>query len=110
MKMDDANPLTLALLGLFVVVIMGMLTSSRHAELKREQARINQKLDLVMKHLGIELPAPPLPGYVPPDLLPQIRDLIRTRKKVNAIKLLREHTGLSLLDAKNTIEGLERRI
>ena len=37
-----------------------------------------------------------------------IADLIRQGRKIEAIKLLREETGASLLDAKNAVEQLSR--
>jgi hypothetical protein len=80
----------------------------RVAELKADQYRINRKLELLLNHLNVDIPLAAQVGYVPPELLPQVRGLIEERKKIDAIKLLKERTGLSLLDAKNTIDALER--
>ncbi len=38
----------------------------------------------------------------------EIRALIRADRKIEAIKLVRERTGLDLADAKDAVEALER--
>lgn len=39
-----------------------------------------------------------------------IRDLIRQNRKIEAIKRVRERTGLGLADAKDAVEALERQM
>jgi len=41
-------------------------------------------------------------------LLVEIELLLAQRKKIQAIKLYREHTGLGLADAKNAVDQIER--
>lgn len=60
---------------------------------------IERKLDLVMKHLGLE-------ELDPTDMEP-IRDLVRQNRKIEAIKLYRERTGVGLAEAKAAIDGLK---
>ncbi|GAA2721404.1 ribosomal protein L7/L12 [Actinocorallia aurantiaca] len=50
--------------------------------------------------------APPL--ILTPELLAEIRRLLAREKKIPAIKLLRERTGLGLKDAKDLAEAIER--
>lgn len=38
----------------------------------------------------------------------EIRDLIRQDRKIDAIKLVRERTGLGLAEAKDAVEALEQ--
>jgi hypothetical protein len=38
----------------------------------------------------------------------EIRELIRQNRKIDAIKLVRERTGLGLKEAKDAVEALER--
>lgn len=45
---------------------------------------------------------------MPPEVLAQIRLAIREGNKIEAIKILRAATGLSLADAKDAIERIER--
>ncbi len=58
--------------------------------------RIEQKLDLIMKHLGIE--------YTEPTMTDEILQLISEGQKIGAIKKYRELTGVGLKEAKDAIE------
>ncbi|WP_210423306.1 ribosomal protein L7/L12 [Sphingopyxis microcysteis] len=60
---------------------------------------------------GRDLSAPPRPMVRVGDERidnEEIRALIRADRKIEAIKLVRERTGLGLADAKDAIEALER--
>ena len=59
-------------------------------------ARIERKLDLLLEHLGIQ---------VPDGLSPRVRAAIMAGRKIEAIKLHREETGLGLREAKDRIEA-----
>lgn len=50
----------------------------------------------------------PLPGGVPLDMEEQVLAFLRQGRKVSAIKLYRERTGVDLLTAKVVVEGLAR--
>jgi large subunit ribosomal protein L7/L12 len=54
-------------------------------------------------------PAPPRfpPGSLP-DLEEEVRRLMAERKKIEAIKLYRETTGVGLKEAKEAVEALDR--
>jgi len=57
-------------------------------------------------HLGVD------PGAVPPpstELDPGVVQLINSGKKIHAIKLYRERTGLGLKEAHDAIEACEQR-
>jgi len=45
---------------------------------------------------------------LPPDKLAELTRLVRDKSKIEAIKLLREATGLQLVDAKRVVETMER--
>jgi len=47
---------------------------------------------------------------LPPAAEPEIRALLQQRRKIEAIKLLRQHTGLGLKEAKDRIDLFEREI
>lgn len=51
----------------------------------------------------------PLPGAVelPPDLLGHVESELARGRKIQAIKLVRQHTLLGLKDAKDLVEGIE---
>jgi ribosomal protein L7/L12 len=46
------------------------------------------------------------PGGVAPDVLAQIRDLKNRNQLIQAIKIMRQHTGMSLRDAKDAVERM----
>jgi hypothetical protein len=45
---------------------------------------------------------------LPPSADAEIRSLLRDRRKIEAIKVLRQHTGLGLKEAKDKVEAIER--
>lgn len=49
---------------------------------------------------------PPSVMALPGELIGRLRTLIAADRKIQAIKELRQHTGMSLLDAKNYVERL----
>ncbi len=51
-------------------------------------------------------PAPLPPEQLPPKTLAAIRSEIARGNKINAIKLLREATGLNLMQSKNAVEAM----
>jgi len=50
-------------------------------------------------------PHPAAPGPLPPAVIAQIDALVAAEQKISAIKLLREHSGLSLRAAKDQIDA-----
>lgn len=63
-------------------------------------ARLERKLDLILEHLGLELPEP--------DELEEVRERALAGDKIGAIKLYRELTHAGLADAKSAVEDLAR--
>jgi ribosomal protein L7/L12 len=76
----------------------GALRPSEVARLRR----IETKLDLVLKHLGLEYKDPATPGGLSEDVRALAEDPL---KKIQAIKLHREQTGVSLREAKDAVEA-----
>ena len=74
----------------------------RHDLTLQALARVERKLDLVMQHLEIRDYAPP-----EPDVMGEVRDLVRQGKKIQAIKVYREITGVGLKEAKDAVERME---
>jgi hypothetical protein len=61
-------------------------------------ARVERKLDLILKHLGLELSV---------EAPARVRELALTGRKVEAIKVLREtNPWMGLKEAKDYVEGL----
>lgn len=67
--------------------------------------RIEEKLDLIIKHLGIQQGsnAPATEDF-------ELQQLLSSGRKIQAIKRYRELTGAGLKDAKNAVEKLEAKL
>ncbi len=93
-----------AWITLIVIVFTGSSTAytlSRASDAARLY-RIEAKLSLILKHLGLE--------YKDPTALEGLSEEVKMLAdkptgKIEAIKLLREQTGLGLKDAKDTVEA-----
>jgi hypothetical protein len=94
-------PLLVLLPVLLVLLVDG---SGRRAAVNRQARRlaaVERRLDLIMEHLGIREPEPEAPAGVLEELL--------AGRKIQAIKVYREATGVGLKDAKDAVELLARR-
>ncbi|MEZ3180172.1 hypothetical protein KYY02_16210 [Streptomyces pimonensis] len=87
-----------AILFLTCVVILGVMTIQGHlSRADRRAARVERRLDAVMRHLGVQ---EEVPGR------DEILALVRQGKRVRAIKLYRETTGADLVEAKQAVDRL----
>ncbi len=89
------------LLGVVVLVVVVALGSSatdrRLTRVDRRLARMETKLDAIAEKLGVVVEEPGLDEVVA---------LVREGRKIQAIKVYREHTGVGLKDAKAAVERL----
>jgi ribosomal protein L7/L12 len=60
---------------------------------------IERKLDIIMDSLGLKDPV-----QAPPSVMEEIQDLVRAGRKIDAIKIYRERTGVGLAEAKAAID------
>jgi hypothetical protein len=80
------------LFALLVAVLIRMAMKDDRARLDR----LERKLNLIIQHLGIELPD---------KLSERVKELARDpAKKIYAIKVQREETGAGLKEAKDAVE------
>lgn len=93
---------TVALVVLLAGLILLGLASSANS--RREQLRsaarltaIERQLDAVVAHLGVT---------VREREMPEVLRLIFADQRIAAIKLYREETGASLLEAKNAVDAI----
>jgi hypothetical protein len=101
-----------AIIATIVVVFAGgaAFATRQRIDLGRLERQLNylqQKMDALLKHQGVELPPPPSSG-----LSPEVERLASDpRTKIQAIKLYRDQNpGVGLAEAKTKIEALfERR-
>ena len=75
--------------------------SLRMGDLGRRLAELERKVDFMLTALNLNYQEPPEPLY-----LAQVRTLVAAHKLIDAIKLYRENTGASLVDAKNFVENM----
>ena len=90
----------------FVLFVFGsvyaILRSSDAARLRR----LERKVDLILRHLDIEYPDPTTPA----GLSEEVRQLADDpARKIQAIKLHREQTGVGLKEAKDAVEAYMNR-
>ena len=81
-------------LGIFVMVLLSI---ARNQSSVASNRRLERKIDLILKHLGIA----PNQGVDE-----KIMELIKAGEKIQAIKLYREQTGAGLKEAKDYVESL----
>lgn len=81
---------------LCVATLVTTIADRRAQRLNRRCHQLEQKVDLLIRQLGVELPPDPA--------LDEIDALLRRGKTIEAIKLHREMTGSGLREAKQEID------
>ena len=71
------------------------------AEIRQTIERLNRKLEFVMRELNLRYPDEDVPTYL---LLAQ--EHIRQGRENEAIKLVREHTAIGIVEAREVVEEL----
>jgi ribosomal protein L7/L12 len=102
--MDGFGSVTLAMLGVILVVVINvafkLIELASHV---RTLNRVEAKLDLLLKQANIKFDP-----YA--NLSREITDAVRAGQKIHAIKLYRQESGAGLKDAKDFIEEYQRHI
>jgi ribosomal protein L7/L12 len=75
-------------------------------EIWQRFAEIERKLTKLYEHLGIDMPDAPSADEVSEE----VKGLIREDKLVQAVKLHKDQTGISLPEAKDAIDSLRGRV
>jgi hypothetical protein len=88
------------MIGVITMVVVLVMTRAAPGGDPRRLARLESKIDLVLRHLGLVYD--PLAG-AEPDVLQAIRE----GKKIEAIKRYRAATGADLAEAKDRVEELQ---
>jgi hypothetical protein len=81
-----------------ILHIFSSSESARSADVRLR--RIENKLDLVMQHLGLKYEPPEFYG-----MTAEARTLADAGQKIAAIKVYREETGAGLKEAKDAVEA-----
>ncbi|MFF1614079.1 hypothetical protein ACFVYA_40470 [Amycolatopsis sp. NPDC058278] len=89
------------LLGVVLLVaVVGLASSATDRKLgrvDRRLARVERKLDAIADRLGVSTGEPELP---------EVTELLRQGKKIQAIKAYRDSTGADLKEARDAVERL----
>jgi hypothetical protein len=77
--------------------------SQRIARLERKIVHLERKVDLILGELGLEYEEreDSFPG------LDEVKDLLRQGRKIHAIKVYRQKTGVGLREARDAVERIE---
>jgi hypothetical protein len=83
-----------------IVVIFARAGQATFSGPTPRQLRMQRQLDAIMKHLGVAEPPESRPGA----LSPEVAALVTAGRKIEAIKLYRQETGVGLKPAKDAVE------
>lgn len=85
------------ILLIILVVLVGLMASSRMTDLEKRMKRQQATLDQIASHLGI--PERPVPA--------EVKRLLQEGQDIKAIKTVREELGLSLVEAKQYVDAIK---
>ncbi len=94
----ETMAIVLGAAGLLMLAVAGVLSGRRNGDAAR-LAVIERRLQLIMDHLGVADPEPETADIVAH---------LAAGKKIEAIKLYRERTGVGLKEAKDATEEIAR--
>src|SRR5690349_4130205 len=101
--MPSVDVFRVVAMGLAVLALgfsgIALIGQSNWPAVERKLATIEYRLKLIMEHLDIAEPKPEFPSV--------LQELEQGRK-IQAIKLYREQTGVGLKEAKDAVEELAR--
>ena len=89
------------------LLVLWLLQYAETSKLKRTSEDQQRQLDRLYRLLGEEGPFDDRPD-LPEETRRRIEELVREEKKIQAIKELRDATGLGLKEAKDYVDGLCR--
>jgi hypothetical protein len=78
---------------------------NKFAELRVMLDTISRKLDYLYRHVGLEYADESVPVYVL-----RAQEMVRDGRDSEAIKIVREHTAVGMLEARAIVEDMARRI
>ncbi len=119
--MNDPSHAILAFIvvGIVISVLLVRLLSAEAKSALDRLTRLEEKLDRLLAALNVPLTTTPLRPLIKSSLMSpsqpntadlansEVGDFLRQRKKINAIKVYREQTGLGLKDSKDAVDALE---
>ena len=85
---------------------MDPTTSAEIYKLREALARLEDKVDVLFRHLNLDYGQPQAPEPYADEAI----TLLRQKRDIEAIKLVRQVTNLGLAEAKTIVDGLKRRL
>jgi hypothetical protein len=97
----------LVLLNLKGAMLSDSLTGDRPdlSETRLLVERLQKKVDYLFKQLGLVYPDEDLPLYVV-----EARELVLANRDEDAVKVVREHTAVGILEARAIVEDMRKRL
>lgn len=87
---------------------MSQMQFDEISALKVRVAELEEKVEFLFRRLNLSYNNSGGTGSA--DAMSDVADLVRQGDKIQAIKLLREWTGMGLAEAKDKVEDMERRL
>jgi hypothetical protein len=84
---------------------VSLQASLTDVELRQVIDRLSRKIDYLYRSMGVPYPDDDLPGYVM-----QARELILLDRDADAVKVVREHTAVGIVEARAIVEDMRRRL
>lgn len=78
---------------------------TQNAELRQMIERLTRKLDYLYRSMGVQYPDDDLPLYVL-----EAREYVLQNRDAEAIKVVREHTAVGILEARAIVDDMRRRL
>jgi hypothetical protein len=82
-----------------------MQSMANNAELRAQLDRLSRKLEYLYRDLNISYPDDDVPTYVI-----EARELVLQGRDADAVKIVREHTAVGIIEARSIVEDLRRRL
>jgi hypothetical protein len=80
-------------------------TIAQGVELRQQIDRLTRKLDYLYRELSMSYPDDDVPTYVI-----EAREYVLQGRDADAVKIVREHTAVGILEAREIVEDLRRRL
>lgn len=108
MAFISENAAIIVVIGALALLAIGYALGRMTTTAGDDRGRLDQ-LPAALAQTARAAPAPTAqPGTLSPEALTRIQDALRAGNKIQAIKIMREATGLGLAEAKDAVEAMQR--
>ena len=78
---------------------------AQSVELRQQVDRLTRKLEFLYRELNVQYPDDDMPMYVI-----EARELVLQGRDAEAVKIVREHTAVGIVEARTIVDDLRRRV